>query len=263
MESGTTDEQKYLPFPLRVFFLVSLACVSPSWLPCLIRSVAPNPRIQRSEFVNSYQQQPVCCLVFSFFILSPSQDLMHCTLSLTVCKCTPCQRASFNSTTDSFSWGHDPYTLACKARPSSDRCWTSLSVSLSLSLSLSWHARFCHSHHKQVRRSFRKENLALQTCSCWPSLLANFWPLSQTVDFTTQQMRIRHIVDARLATRQVKSAVLFWERAPSSSSFPPLPPPPPASARRACSSRAMHRAQTLTACAVGASQDVQSSLKRS
>ena len=31
--------------------------------------------------------------------------------------------------------GHDPYTLACKARPSFDRCWTSLSVSLSLSLS--------------------------------------------------------------------------------------------------------------------------------
>ena len=65
--------------------------------------------------------------------LSSSQDLMHCTLFLTVCKCTPCQRASFNSTTDSFSWGHDPYTLACKARDSSDRCWTSLSVSLSLS----------------------------------------------------------------------------------------------------------------------------------
>ena len=47
--------------------------------------------------------------------------------------CTPCQRASFNSTTDSFSWGHDPYTLACKARPSFDRCGTSLSLSLSLS----------------------------------------------------------------------------------------------------------------------------------
>ena len=29
-------------------FLVSLACVSSSWLPCLIRRVAPNPRIQRS-----------------------------------------------------------------------------------------------------------------------------------------------------------------------------------------------------------------------
>ena len=53
------------------FFLVSLACVSPSWLRCLIRRVAPNPRIQRSEFVNSYQQQLVCCLVF-FFLYSES-----------------------------------------------------------------------------------------------------------------------------------------------------------------------------------------------
>ena len=66
---------------------------------------------------------------------STTESLMHCTLSLTLCKCTPCQRASFNSTTDSFSCGYDPCTLACKARPSSDRCWTSLSVSLSLSLS--------------------------------------------------------------------------------------------------------------------------------
>ena len=80
----------------------------------------------------------LCDLVLFSCTLSSSQDLMHCTLSLTVCKCTPCQRASFNSTTDSFSWGHDPYTLACKARPSSDRCWTSLSVSLSLPLSLHW-----------------------------------------------------------------------------------------------------------------------------
>ena len=36
-----------------------------------------------------------------------------------------------------FLWGHDPNTLACKARPSFDGCGTSLSVSLSLSLSLS------------------------------------------------------------------------------------------------------------------------------
>ena len=35
-----------------------------------------------------------------------------------------------------FLWGHDPDTLACKARPSFDGCGTSLSVSLSLSLSL-------------------------------------------------------------------------------------------------------------------------------
>ena len=62
---------------------------------------------------------------------------MHYTLSTTVCICTPCQGASFTSKTDSFLWGHGPDTLACKARPSFDRCGTSLSVSLSLSLSLS------------------------------------------------------------------------------------------------------------------------------
>ena len=75
--------------PLRVFFFSSwFPC---SWLPCLLRCVAPNPRIPRSEFVNSYQQQPVCCYVSFFFILSSSQDLMHWTLSLTVGLCTPCQ----------------------------------------------------------------------------------------------------------------------------------------------------------------------------
>ena len=68
--------------------------------------------------------------VFFFCLLSSSQDKMHCALSLTVCTGAPCQRASFNSTTDSFSWVHDPYTLACKARPSFDRCGTSLSVPL-------------------------------------------------------------------------------------------------------------------------------------
>ena len=81
------------------------------------------------DFGNSAQHQPVCYLM-SFFlgILSSSQDMVHCQLSSTVCTCTTCQRASFNSTTDSFSWGQDPYTLACKARPSFDRCGTSLSV---------------------------------------------------------------------------------------------------------------------------------------
>ena len=60
------------------FFLVSLACVSPSRLPCLIRRVAPNPRIQRSEFVNSYQQQPACCLVFFLYSESISGlDALH------------------------------------------------------------------------------------------------------------------------------------------------------------------------------------------
>ena len=62
---------------------------------------------------------------------------MHCQLSSTVCTCTTCQRASFNSTTDSFSCCHDPYTLACKARPSFDRCGTSLSVIVIINLLIS------------------------------------------------------------------------------------------------------------------------------
>ena len=40
-------------------------------------------------------------------------------------------RASFTCKTDSFSWGHGPDALACKARPSSDQCGTSVSVSSS------------------------------------------------------------------------------------------------------------------------------------
>ena len=112
-------------------------CPPPGFL-CFFVDVAPNPRILCTS-ICEFSTATACVLSHAFFlcILSSSQDKMHCTLSLTVCTCTPCQRASFNSTTDSFSWGHDPYTLACKARPSLDRCGTSLSVSLSLSLSLS------------------------------------------------------------------------------------------------------------------------------
>ena len=54
------------------------------------------------EFGNSAQQQPVCYLMSFFSILSSFQDEMHCQLSITVCTCTACQRASFKSTTDSF-----------------------------------------------------------------------------------------------------------------------------------------------------------------
>ena len=74
--------------------------------------------------------------------------MMHYTLSTTVCFCTPCQGASFPSKTDSFLWDYGPDTLACKARPSFDRCGTSLSVSLSLSLS---------SHACKVRPRRRNE----------------------------------------------------------------------------------------------------------
>ena len=119
-----------------MLFLVSLAGLSPPGFFCFFVDVAPNPRILCTR-ICEFSTATACVLSHVFFlcILSSSQDKMHCTLSLTVCTCTPCHWASFNSTTDSFSWGHDPYTLACKARPSFDRCGTSLSVSLSLSLS--------------------------------------------------------------------------------------------------------------------------------
>ena len=112
-------------------------CPPPGFL-CFFVDVASES--EDSVYLNlGIQHSNSLCVISCLFflcILSSSQDKMHCQLSFTVCICTPCQRASFNSTTDSFSWGHDPYTLACKARPSFDRCGTSLSVSLSLSLSL-------------------------------------------------------------------------------------------------------------------------------
>ena len=101
-----------------VFSWFPLACVSPSWLPCLIRRVAP--KSEDSEIrICEFMPATACVLLrVCFSIWSSSQDSMHCTLSKTVGLCTPCQRASFISTTDSFLRGHDPYTLACKARPS-------------------------------------------------------------------------------------------------------------------------------------------------
>ena len=131
------------------------ACHFSALHPFAVRCNGPDDNTPSSQLASSRFQKHVllenaqsngkttaCVLSHDLFpcILSSSQDKMHCTLSLTVCTCTPCQRASFNSTTDSFSWGRDPYTLACKARPSFDRCGTSLSVSLSLSLSTAKHS---------------------------------------------------------------------------------------------------------------------------
>ena len=102
---------------------------------CFVCGVAPNQRILRliCEFSTATACGP--CLIFVFHV-HRVQLRSHCdTLCpLTVCTCTPCRRASYISKTDSFLWGHDPDTLACKARPSFDGCGTSLSVSLSLSL---------------------------------------------------------------------------------------------------------------------------------
>ena len=106
--------------------------VFPSWLPVFSFSsgVATNPRILWFNLRIQHSNSLWFVSLLSFTCtLSSSQDSMHCALSLTVCTCTPCQWASFISKTDSFSWCHDPYTLACKARPSFDGCGTSLSVS--------------------------------------------------------------------------------------------------------------------------------------
>ena len=134
-EAGATDELWYSADFLSGCWCFSwfpwLVCLPPGFLGSFV-DVAPNPRILCTR-ICELSTATACVLSHVFLYSESSQDWMQWTLSLTVCMCTPCQRASFNSTTDSFSWGHDPYTLAGKARPSFDRCWTSLSVSLSLS----------------------------------------------------------------------------------------------------------------------------------
>ena len=59
---------------------------------CFFVDVAPNPRILCAR-ICEFSTATACVLshVFFLYILSSSQDKMHCTLSLTVCTCTPCQ----------------------------------------------------------------------------------------------------------------------------------------------------------------------------
>ena len=132
MESGAADELQYLPLHLRVFFfLLSLACESPSWLPCLIRSVAPEIRI--CEFIPA----TACVLYRVFFLYSESisgPDALHNVLNSGFVHTLPKEQASAAQQII-FLRGHEPYTLAREARPSVNGCRTSLSVSLSLSLS--------------------------------------------------------------------------------------------------------------------------------
>ena len=72
-----------------------------------------------------FQQQPVFDSSFRVFFCVRC----YCTLSSTVCKCHTLPTAQVPSAlTDSLSWGHDPFTHACKARPLTVVRWTSLSV---------------------------------------------------------------------------------------------------------------------------------------
>ena len=99
----------WLPWPARPLLvsLTSPLCCSES---------------EDSSDLNSriYSSNSLCFLTCSFMSLSCP---LYCTLSLTVCKCTPCQQCKPPQCNRCnrffFSRGHDPYTHACKARPSS------------------------------------------------------------------------------------------------------------------------------------------------
>ena len=79
-----------------------------------LRWVAQNLRTQRfSNSVNLYQQQ----LVFDSFLLAFVFDFhKHTVINSVQVHILPTVQLP-SALTDSFSWGHDPFTHACKARP--------------------------------------------------------------------------------------------------------------------------------------------------
>ena len=89
-----------------------------------------------SEFrICEFIPETACALLRVFFLYSESisgLDALHIVFN-----CGVCAHLANRAATDSFSWSHDPYTLAFKARPSLTDVGL-LSVSLSLSLSLSF-----------------------------------------------------------------------------------------------------------------------------
>ena len=102
-------------------------CVlAPGLSPAFLASAVLNTIRGFRDFnsVNLFQQQPVfLCLLFS------SPYSMYCTLSSTQCVCAKlANRACHVSCNRFFSWGYDPYTHACKARPLTTFGRTSLSV---------------------------------------------------------------------------------------------------------------------------------------
>ena len=116
-------------FRVLLLFLVHLAGLL-TWLPVFCVDVAPNPRILCTRICEC-STATVCVVshVFCFFLFSEfisGQDALHTVLNSLYMHTLP-----KSSKKDSFSWGHDPCTLACKARPSFDGCGTSLSVSFS------------------------------------------------------------------------------------------------------------------------------------
>ena len=87
----------WLPLRVLVWFLVSLASLSPFWLPVSLGDVAPNRRILVFEFEGIQHSISLCDISCLFSVLwSSPQDKMHCQLSLTVGLCTPCQKSKLH-----------------------------------------------------------------------------------------------------------------------------------------------------------------------
>ena len=105
-----------------------------AWIPVLVFACGCCSESEDSLNLLRIQHSNSLCEYVSFFFLELrvhhcAVHSVHNSLLLHLAN-----RASFTCKTDSFSWGHGPDALACKARPSSDKCGTSLSVSLSLSI---------------------------------------------------------------------------------------------------------------------------------
>ena len=109
---------------VRVFVLASLARLfSPGFLASQLCCSESEDSGDLNSWVYSSNS---LCSVYSFFITFSGP--MYYTLSLTVFKCTTCQQSKPHQRNRFFSRGHDPYTLACKARPPSTDVWAFLSV---------------------------------------------------------------------------------------------------------------------------------------
>ena len=122
-----------LPLRVLLLFLVHLAGLR-LLASCFCVGVAPNPRILWYR-IWEFSTATACVVSHVFFLVLwvhlKTWCIAHCPWQSVHAYFANGQASSAQQIL--FSCGYDPYTLACKARPSFDRCGTFLSVSLSLS----------------------------------------------------------------------------------------------------------------------------------
>ena len=110
---------------LSLSFGCPLLVLAPGVSPAFLASAVLN-RIRGFRDFNSvtlYQQQPVFLSSFFFSLF----DVLHTVINSVYVQNLSTEQATL-VVTDSFSWGYDPYTHACKARPLTTVGRTSLSV---------------------------------------------------------------------------------------------------------------------------------------